>query len=332
MYILYWYEYILTSVKCYYLFFRFRFTDVNDETVRGQCQTVQEIAKNFGCFFIRGKLNRSVRVILDKEHVDAINIILKYRSRCRVPENNPYVFGVTGRGDFAHLRACALMRFYAKACGAPNPMALRGTELRKHVATKCSIFKLSDPLVQRVADHLGHKLDIHKSIYRQPQQLEVPELVPVLIKCLGLSDQDNEDEERVSSEQEFNIPIQGSDLSTKIANSSDSTKSLSPVSKPVDLTSSIKRTSWSSPERKAINESFGDLIEYGITPTYQECSEIREKYGCLKTRTPPQIKSFVAYQSKKLKKGAPKSGKLRLMCFHFFKLIFGFASAVSKKF
>lgn len=87
------------------LYFKFRFTDVNDETVRKQCQAVQEIAKNVGCFFIRGKLNRSVHVIQAQEHVDAINIILKYRSRCRVSENNPYVFGISGRDDFAHLRA-----------------------------------------------------------------------------------------------------------------------------------------------------------------------------------------------------------------------------------
>lgn len=117
------------------------------------------------------------------------------------------------------------------------------------------------------------------------------------MKCFGLDDHDNEpdqDEEQVSLEQQMLVSspqFQESGSSDNIPHSTNSAEPLPPISKPIDSCSSSKRVCWCSPERTAINDSFGDLIEYGITPTYEECNEIREKYNCLKKRTPLQIKS-----------------------------------------
>lgn len=62
----------------------------------------------------------------------------------------------------------------------------------------------------------------------------------------------------------------------------------------------LERVSWTTPEKNIVRKEFGHLIDAGIVPTYAECTEIKEQNPCLKTRTPPQIKSFIAYEAKKL--------------------------------
>lgn len=59
------------------------------------------------------------------------------------------------------------MRNYSTSCGAPNPDTLLGTELRKQISTACALYNLSEPLIEDVANHLGHHIDIHKKNYRQ---------------------------------------------------------------------------------------------------------------------------------------------------------------------
>ncbi|KAG5890683.1 hypothetical protein JTB14_011649 [Gonioctena quinquepunctata] len=65
-------------------------------------------------------------------------------------------------------------------CGAPNPNRLRGTELRKQIATACKMYNLPDLLIEDVANHLGHDISIHKSIYRQSLGTEVPVIADIL--------------------------------------------------------------------------------------------------------------------------------------------------------
>ncbi|KAG5890689.1 hypothetical protein JTB14_011655 [Gonioctena quinquepunctata] len=124
-------------------------------------ESMKYLARNYAQFFIRGKLNRQEPVILGEELINCIEVLLEYRDQYGVPKSNPYLFGVPGRSHIT-LKACNLMRYYAKACGAPNPTRLRGTELRKHISTACSLYKLSDPLIEDMANHLGHHIDIHK--------------------------------------------------------------------------------------------------------------------------------------------------------------------------
>lgn len=60
-----------------------------------------------------------------------------------------------------------------------------------------------------------------------------------------------------------------------------------------------KRTSWSELEKIAVRQSFGDHIDSGIALIYEEYHKTSCNYSCLQKRTPPRIKSFVTYQTKK---------------------------------
>ncbi|KAG5875213.1 hypothetical protein JTB14_010632 [Gonioctena quinquepunctata] len=115
-----------------------QFVDTDDILQSEFRESMKYLAKNYDRFFNRGKLNRQVPVILSEELIDCIEVLLEYRDQYGVLKSNPYLFGVPERSHIT-LKACNLMRYYANACGAPNPTRLRGTELRKQIATASSL-------------------------------------------------------------------------------------------------------------------------------------------------------------------------------------------------
>lgn len=83
--------------------------------------------------WIRGKLGRTVALLITHDIVEMINLMLQMRSEAGVSNENPYVFGYN-RNQFL-IRACALLKNFAVECGAKKPHTLRRTELQKHIAT-----------------------------------------------------------------------------------------------------------------------------------------------------------------------------------------------------
>lgn len=127
-------------------------------------------------------------MILDTELVQCIELILKHRKDANVPEKNPYVFGLssTNKRSFKYLRACILMRNFSKKCDAQIPHALRGTELRKHIATTCITLNLSENEVDDLANFMGHHEKIHKRHYRQSiPAVEIVRMTKFLEAALG---------------------------------------------------------------------------------------------------------------------------------------------------
>ncbi|XP_011703025.1 PREDICTED: uncharacterized protein LOC105459051 [Wasmannia auropunctata] len=142
----------------------------NDEEYKKLPASEKEAAKKYIRFTIRGKLNRTVPVLLNSKMIDAIETILKYRKMAGVSSTNPYLFRIPNNNNnrSKYLKACKLMREQSAVCGAKNDRALRGTTLCKHIATKCLSLNLSENEVSHVANFMGHHQDIHKQIYRQP--------------------------------------------------------------------------------------------------------------------------------------------------------------------
>jgi len=60
------------------------------------------------------------------------------------------------------------MRRFAEECNATHSTTLRGTILRKHIATYCIQLNLNDIDVSDLATFMGHSDKIHKDHYRQP--------------------------------------------------------------------------------------------------------------------------------------------------------------------
>ncbi|XP_031358186.1 uncharacterized protein LOC116181886 [Photinus pyralis] len=159
-------------------------------------QQDRQAAETYSRFEIRGKLNRSVPVLVHWELELCLNLILKYRSDAGIHVDNPYLFGLP-QVDHRHryLRAYVIMRIYASQSGAKQPHLLRATVLRKQIATECAVMDLSENTIKDVAMFMGHAEDIHNKIYRLPVQTrDIVRMSRVLEAVQGDTGTDSEDE------------------------------------------------------------------------------------------------------------------------------------------
>ncbi|KAK9880206.1 hypothetical protein WA026_010080 [Henosepilachna vigintioctopunctata] len=62
----------------------------------------------------------------------------------------------------------------------------KGTELRKHFATKCSTMNLEDVKLKDIADYMGHHTNIHLEHYRMPVISRDIRMLRLLEKAQGI--------------------------------------------------------------------------------------------------------------------------------------------------
>lgn len=81
--------------------------ETNTDLLKSRDPQSRQIATKSVRFTIRGKLNRTVPVLLDNSLLECVKLILKYREHANVSVDNPYVFGIHGRlqREFKYLRA-----------------------------------------------------------------------------------------------------------------------------------------------------------------------------------------------------------------------------------
>lgn len=132
--------------------------------------TAKMMANKYSRILLRGKKNaKIVPVLLSKEIQDCIDIILHYREDANVPLNNPYIFGLpNSQGETNWVRACPVMKKFSEEASVGFPHTLRGTLLRKHIATVGMALNLTDGEVDDLSKFMGHDKPIHLKIYRQP--------------------------------------------------------------------------------------------------------------------------------------------------------------------
>ncbi|XP_066603897.1 MATH and LRR domain-containing protein PFE0570w-like [Prorops nasuta] len=169
----------------------------NQEKMPNKSDAHKNLSK-YARIFIRGKLGRNVPLLLNDEILKYIDLILRYRSTAGVSKKNPYIFGIPSMDERRHkyLKACALMRKFSIASGIQFPTLMRGTILRKHIATVCITLDISENQISDLANFMGHHEKIHKSHYRQSiasREIAVAQLLQFA--------QGEEDEDEVNSEE-----------------------------------------------------------------------------------------------------------------------------------
>lgn len=185
----------------------------------------KEIAQQFQQIKIRGKLGRTVPILLNSFIVENIQTILQFRREAGVKSNNDYVFSVPDANILSkkYFRACPLLRRFANECGAIMPSTLRGTSLRKQIATYVSSLNVEEYRIERLANHMGHHKDIHKNIYRLPIPVtEITDVSRLLMAAIGddekVDDQDHSEDENSNSDEDC--------FSLKMVNCTESSKSI----------------------------------------------------------------------------------------------------------
>ncbi|XP_063931911.1 uncharacterized protein LOC135143944 isoform X1 [Zophobas morio] len=119
---------------------------------------------------IRGKLHRTVAVIIPHYIKKYLTFINDYRSQAGVSDDNPYIFGLPGKmvgQRYRTLETCRIIRKYTAMAKLQNPCSIRTTLLRKQFATKTSTMNLQDHQKETVVNFMGHQRNIHDEYYRQ---------------------------------------------------------------------------------------------------------------------------------------------------------------------
>ncbi|XP_077266027.1 uncharacterized protein LOC143899548 isoform X2 [Temnothorax americanus] len=275
----------------------------------------QDAAKKYVRFMIRGKLGRTVPVLLNYSLLECIKLILQFRDSAKVPAQNPYIFGLPSYNlkRFKYLRACILMRQFSEDCNAKVAHLLRGTKLRKHIATFCAGMELADTEISDLANFMGHAEKIHRDVYRQPIiSRDILNITQHLEAAHGCDSQDTEEssiEECNSDDEEdregnketiINEETNDSNSSVDMCQSENVEKSRTKrrSSSPYGRT---KRTRWNENEKTVVLTAFDEFMKGGKLPSLQAIHEVIKQNPCLKNRSSPQIKTWLHNQRKKKK-------------------------------
>ncbi|CAH0558594.1 unnamed protein product [Brassicogethes aeneus] len=288
----------------------------NKDLYKTMSENDRKRAGKYVRFAIRGKLNRTVSVLIDASQLECLNLMLKVRSMVGICEQNPYLFGVPGNKPFKFLRACILMRKFSVDCGALYPKRLRGTELRKHIATTCITLNLEDEEVTDLANYMGHAEKIHKEIYRQPLvNREILRMSQLLNRAQG-DNSDNEEGEEYGITKfinnDINMEQDNNDINMEQDNNDINMKrdiDINNLTKTSNLSTSrtsqrspmgyVKRKRWSFTEKEIILREFSDQIENKKLPSLKQIQSVIVAYPELRSRTAPKIKTWIHNQYKK---------------------------------
>ncbi len=162
--------------------------DSNEQIMSTMSEAAKSLARKFKRMKIRGKLGRDVPVLLKPMVDKAIQLLLSYRKEAGLSDDRLFLFELplSCAINIRVVNACELLRNLSILCGASNPLSLRGTTLRKHMATTCISLELNDVLVSEVAKFMGHGDKIHHQYYRKnPLQNEIVQMSQVLEAALG---------------------------------------------------------------------------------------------------------------------------------------------------
>ncbi|XP_029987175.1 uncharacterized protein LOC115417411 isoform X2 [Sphaeramia orbicularis] len=125
----------------------------------------KELSKLLTRIEVRGKRSRKVPIFLTERMKNSVDLLVTWREKAGVLEENPYLFARPG--VMTSIRGCDCLRKYAVESKAENPELLRSTKLRKQVATLCQLLDLSEQELEQVARFMGHDIRVHRDFYRQ---------------------------------------------------------------------------------------------------------------------------------------------------------------------
>lgn len=142
----------------------------------------KKAAAEFVLIYTTGKNNKPVSVLVRKIYNKYIETILKYRENDGVAGSNKYLFG---RGENNYYDGNYIIRRYANQCGAKDPQNLRGSKLRKHLATSVQYLKADPQAMRQITSHMSHTLETHETHYTK--HLDVQHLCSTTTDLMALN-------------------------------------------------------------------------------------------------------------------------------------------------
>lgn len=152
----------------------------------------KKIAQRYARMKVRGKLGRTVPVLIKPDILQCLQLIISHRKDAGIQDGNIFLFALpTKMGTRVKvINAGTVICKLSVLCGAKDPKTLRGTMIRKHLASTCISMELDDNAVAEVADFMGHSEKVHRDHYRRnPMSREVVQMSQLLEAALGNCDE-----------------------------------------------------------------------------------------------------------------------------------------------
>ncbi|XP_044762706.1 uncharacterized protein LOC123319819 [Coccinella septempunctata] len=247
-----------------------RHEGISADTNKTLYKKTRQKASRYRRFMIQGKLNRTIPVILDEEHVKCIELLLKYRGFAKISGENQYVFAIPEVTNSKCLRACNVMRKHAILCGANHPERLRGRNSRKHIATTC--LKFTEVKELKNINETPVASRYNSRVSRLPQRAQENNVI--------------EENDCTDNEEEEEGPRRDGKHQ----------RSTSPYG-------TVKRRRWTTEEIQTTLKEFKVNFEIGKLPSFKEIQEVKSRCPQLSLRSQAQIKTWIHNQFRKKSKG-----------------------------
>ncbi|XP_025073360.1 uncharacterized protein LOC112552191 [Pogonomyrmex barbatus] len=120
----------------------------------------RKIAEKYIRFRIRGKFGKPVFVVLDHEIKNCIDLLLQYRKKANIPEENPYIFALPGYNNkkFKFIKACDFLSILLTRMQSRDATyRLQDANFSNHIATRCVTSNLSEHDITQLANYLGNE-------------------------------------------------------------------------------------------------------------------------------------------------------------------------------
>lgn len=166
----------------------------------------RKLAELYSRMKIRGKLDRTVPCLIKPVIDKSIQLLIRHRKNAKITDDNEFLFAlptIIGK-RIRRINACNVLRQLSMLCGAKEPQLLRGTKMRKHVASMCISMELTESAVSEVAEFMGHHDKVHYQYYRKmPIVREIVKMSKLLQAAQG---DDEEDDGEISDDEEQDDP------------------------------------------------------------------------------------------------------------------------------
>ncbi|XP_067312125.1 uncharacterized protein [Pseudorasbora parva] len=253
---------------------------------------------------IRGKRGRKVPVLLTPSMQESISLLIENRSRCGIPNENPFLFARPSAMTF--FRGSDCIREFAVACSAKNPQSLTSTKLRKQIGTLSEVLNLSNTELDQLADFLGHDIRVHRQFYRLPEgTLQLAKISKIFLalekgrltdfKGLNLNEINIDPEEKVTVdsdlEESTSSPKECTTVSSPQHTVCENTLPADPVSK--KKKGYVKKTAWNKHEIQAVEKHMMRFINNRKIPGKADCMRCKEAELALKNREWSTLKFYI---------------------------------------
>ncbi|KAF5275326.1 hypothetical protein FQR65_LT16723 [Abscondita terminalis] len=263
----------------------------------------------------RGKRGRGVPVLFSLDIQEHVKLLLDLR--INFVTNNTYLFPKIGTTN--PITGYQVMKKHTKLAKLKNPDALTSTRLRKHLATLTQIFNMSSNDIEQLATFMGHTNDIHKQVYRLPddvyQTTKISKLLTLMEKGqaaeykgktldeieLNLEEEDNleeegEEERREEEEIEEIEEKEREECKTRESESEVLSERTEEIPNNSSKPKNKKRVliPWTDEQKRLTKLHFQNHIKKKIPPKKNECEDLRRAYpDQFRNKSWPVIKVFI---------------------------------------